>query len=167
MRSGARRGLGYGIFKIAKRDYVASRVAVAITTGVDPLDLCALHSCDYPPCVRGCHLFTGTPGDNATDRASKGRSSTGDSHYARTNPEKLSRGDTHWSRLHPERRAMGERHGNSALTWDKVREMRLLHASGAAGCTKLARLFLVSEATALRVINRQNWKLPSGLAENS
>lgn len=33
-----------------------------------------LHRCDNPPCMNPAHWFVGTPGDNARDRAAKGRS---------------------------------------------------------------------------------------------
>ncbi len=32
-----------------------------------------LHKCDNPPCIRGTHLFLGTPEDNSQDMAAKSR----------------------------------------------------------------------------------------------
>ena len=42
-----------------------------------PDDMLVLHSCDNPSCINPNHLFIGTPADNMTDMACKGRSIKG------------------------------------------------------------------------------------------
>jgi hypothetical protein len=75
---------GYARFSIpANGKWVnvsASRVAMLLNTGKDPYPLFACHSCDNPPCVRGEHLFAGTPRDNLEDCARKDRTSHGEVH---------------------------------------------------------------------------------------
>lgn len=73
--TGSRDRKGYG--KIAKGGaptipLLAHRVSWAIHHG-DPGDLCVLHRCDNPPCVRPDHLFLGTIADNNRDMTQKGR----------------------------------------------------------------------------------------------
>jgi len=63
---------GYGVF-YARGHRTASRVALALTDGVEPSDKHALHSCDNPPCCNPSHLRWGDPADNAQDKVSRGR----------------------------------------------------------------------------------------------
>ena len=51
----------------------AHRISYALHIGPVPDDMFVLHECDNPPCVNPSHLFLGTAGDNARDRAAKGR----------------------------------------------------------------------------------------------
>lgn len=52
----------------------AHRVAYIIEHGLsEPPELCVLHRCDNPGCVRPSHLFLGTRQDNMYDRYQKGR----------------------------------------------------------------------------------------------
>ena len=51
----------------------AHRVSWEIHYGPIPKDMCVLHRCDNPPCVRPDHLFIGTKKDNALDSVAKGR----------------------------------------------------------------------------------------------
>lgn len=96
---------GYGrltVFDAAKGGYrprLAHRVAFSLTRG-DPGDLCVLHKCDNPPCVRPDHLFLGTRADNMADCVQKGR--------AVGNRGKLS----------------AEKHPMAKLNWEVVRAMR-------------------------------------------
>ena len=71
---------GYGNFFIKWRKPPLShildgahRVSWKIHFGKIPRNLCVLHKCDNPPCVRPSHLWLGTKKDNAIDRAKKGR----------------------------------------------------------------------------------------------
>lgn len=66
-------GLRYGVASIAKRGYLAHRVAWTIANGAIPAGLDVLHSCDNPGCVRPDHLFLGTHADNMRDMRTKGR----------------------------------------------------------------------------------------------
>jgi hypothetical protein len=71
---------------------LAHRQAWVLTFGSIPDDLCVLHACDNPSCVRPDHLWLGTKADNNRDMAKKGR------HATRTSTAHLPRGDNHWKR---------------------------------------------------------------------
>jgi hypothetical protein len=60
----------YGVTPARER---AHRVSWLIHRGPIPKGLCVCHKCDTPLCVNPDHLFLGTHGDNARDRARKGR----------------------------------------------------------------------------------------------
>lgn len=67
---------GYGIFNRdtkPSRCVLAHRYAYESIVGPVPDDLCVLHRCDNPRCVRPNHLFVGTRTDNAADKVAKGR----------------------------------------------------------------------------------------------
>jgi hypothetical protein len=55
------------------RPVYAHRFAWTITHGDIPDNLCVLHKCDVPVCVRPDHLFLGTQPDNLADARAKGR----------------------------------------------------------------------------------------------
>lgn len=79
--TGERTQWGYGTLRLyfkqddgteRKPHMGAHRLSWAIAHG-DPGELCVLHRCDNPPCVRPDHLFLGTDGDNIRDCVKKGR----------------------------------------------------------------------------------------------
>ena len=107
---------GYGEFKVREGKFVSTRISYFLHYGIDPGELCVLHSCDDPSCANPLHLSLGTHQDNMVDRGSKGRTASGDRSGARTKPERLARGDRSGARLHPESRPRGEKSYNSKLT---------------------------------------------------
>jgi hypothetical protein len=69
---------GYGEVAYNKRKYIASRLAYEITYGKFDKNLCVLHKCDNPPCVRPSHLFLGTNKQNSEDMVLKDRNKKGE-----------------------------------------------------------------------------------------
>lgn len=64
----------YGQFRgFDGRTILAHRQAWLLTFGSIEDDLCVLHVCDEPRCVRPDHLFLGTRADNNADMRAKGR----------------------------------------------------------------------------------------------
>lgn len=64
---------GYGLFGMDGRMQTASRVAYKLLVGPIPPDMCVLHACDNPRCVKPSHLFLGTQLENMRDMTTKGR----------------------------------------------------------------------------------------------
>lgn len=64
---------GYGIVCVRYRETRAHRLAWELANGAIPSGQCVLHKCDNPPCCNPGHLFLGTKGDNAMDKARKVR----------------------------------------------------------------------------------------------
>lgn len=58
---------GYGRVSYKGKSCYAHVVAFILTRGVEPENW-VLHHCDKPNCVRGDHIYDGTPKDNARDR---------------------------------------------------------------------------------------------------
>lgn len=74
---------GYGRINVDRGAIrLAHRVSWMLAFGFVADDVCVLHRCDNPPCVRPEHLFLGTVIDNNADKQAKGRQPRGDSHYA-------------------------------------------------------------------------------------
>jgi hypothetical protein len=64
---------GYGSFSNGKKIVRTHRFAYEHFVGSIPDNLCVLHKCDNPSCVRPDHLFLGTNKDNVDDKLSKDR----------------------------------------------------------------------------------------------
>ncbi len=69
----AKRGNGYGAFKIDRKMHQAHRLAYEYTFGKIPEGLFACHKCDNRICVNPHHIFLGTNSDNMKDAWNKGR----------------------------------------------------------------------------------------------
>jgi hypothetical protein len=74
---GSRDAFGYGLVCFAGKRYHVSRVLWRLVTGTDPGQRQVCHECDNPPCCNPNHLFLGDHGDNAADKAIKGRARNG------------------------------------------------------------------------------------------
>ena len=121
---------GYGRVWISdspRKFTYAHRLAFELTVGPIPDGKSVLHSCDTPPCVRPDHLRLGTQQENNADRDSR------------------------------DRVRHGSRHANSKLTEARVREMRLLYATGAISHRKLAKAFDVSHQTVADILSGRIW----------
>ena len=123
---------GYGRVHVGGKGVLAHRQSWLMSRGTIPDGLCVLHHCDNPPCVNPDHLFLGTPGDNAADRAAKGRNgATG---------------------------APGERHGFANLTDDAVRTIRADCASGLQTHREIAARFGVSRSVVSTISANKAWR---------
>ena len=142
--TGSRLTNGYGLIRPEgqapgeRKRVLAHRVSWQLHYGVLPdktgnrkTDICVLHHCDNPPCVRPDHLFLGTMKDNSQDMSAKGR--------ARYVP------------------MPGEKHPNAKLTWEAVRRIRELWATGADPKT-LAAQYGVTRTLIMYVCDRKGWK---------
>jgi hypothetical protein len=64
---------GYGSFSNGKKIVKTHRFAYEHFIGPIPENMCVLHKCDTPSCVRPEHLFLGSNQDNVDDKLSKNR----------------------------------------------------------------------------------------------
>lgn len=139
----ARVSKGYGSFRVAGRSAAAHRVVWLLVYGERPPDdLCVLHRCDNPACVRPNHLFTGTHKDNAEDRERKGRGNQ-------------SRGSANGAAIHPETR-QGELNGRAKLTETQAIEIALRSRNG-EGRLALAREFGVAPQAVWAIRTGRRW----------
>jgi len=120
---------GYGHVRgVDSKKVLTHRYALAIKLG-RPIgeNMCALHTCDNPPCCNPDHLREGTNQDNVDDKMAKGR----------------------------EARVQGEKHGCSKLTEALVREIR--EQKGKLSQRKLASKYGVSRALIFKILVRELW----------
>ncbi len=136
---------GYGTFGLNGASVLAHRLAYEWEVGALPPDMCALHSCDNPPCVNPAHLFAGTRTDNNHDKGRK--------HRGRSRE-----GDDHWTRLHPGRALKGEGHGRALFTDAEVLAMRALYAGASLTIRAIAARFASNEITVGQIVRRKTWR---------
>lgn len=153
---GYRQPNGYGMISQSHTSQVyAHRVAWVIKYGPIPEDMCVLHRCDNPSCVRPDHLFLGTRAENHQDMVKKGRMRRGDAHPSRIDPSYLLRGDKHPARTrNGDYLLRGEKHPSAKLTEDQVREIRASSESNA----DLARKFGVQRKYVWALRRGKNWR---------
>jgi HNH endonuclease len=141
----ARHPFGYGLLQIEGRSIGAHRVSYALHYGLVPDGIFVLHRCDNPACVRPDHLFLGTHADNMRDKTEKGRNNA---------PS----GDRAPVRLHPEIVRRGDNHPQARLTWEEVRLIKTLYATGGYTHRALSDRFGVSRTSVTHIINGKTWK---------
>lgn len=73
--TGAKHPTGYGIVKVAGKQWVVHRYVSTLVAGEIPTETHILHSCDTPLCSNPAHLWRGSHADNMADKRSKGRTS--------------------------------------------------------------------------------------------
>jgi hypothetical protein len=119
---------GYGHVRIGNKKIQTHRYALSKKLG-RPIgeNMCALHTCDNPPCCNPDHLREGTNQDNVDDKMSKGR----------------------------EARNKGEKHGCAKLTESLVREIR--EQQGKVSQRKLAAKYDVSRALIFKILVGELW----------
>lgn len=125
---GKRDAHGYGKTSIARKEFLAHRIAWILIYGDIPENLCVCHICDNPSCINPTHLFLGTHKDNITDATYKGR-------------------------MH-----LGEDHGQSKLTEQLVLLARGIHQRHGISTRKLAQICEVSPPTMWEAINGKTWR---------
>lgn len=135
---------GYGKFHYGSHDVIrAHRLSFIMANGIAELssEIVVRHHCDNPPCVRPDHLASGTPADNNSDCASRGRQARGDRHGARLKPHTVRRGALN---------------GMAKLDEDLVRQIRLLSAAGEYQ-KHIAALTGVTQGTVSKIVLRKIW----------
>lgn len=126
---------GYGSMRVAGKNDYAHRISWLINFGEYPGDLCVLHRCDNPGCVRPDHLFLGTRKDNSIDAARKGRNA---------------------AQRRPEIRR-GENGSMVKLSESEVRAIRAEYAAGIGTYQEIAERYGVEKSTIGKIVNRQLW----------
>jgi hypothetical protein len=135
--TGSKLWSGYGTLTFHGRSYRVTRFAYVLAYGSLADDDWVLHHCDYPPCVRPGHLFTGDHAANMADMRKKGRGWRG--------PR---------PKMAAERRGTGN--PGAKLTDALVIEIRRRVASGERQA-HVARDLHISNATLSNVIHRKSW----------
>src|ERR1017187_1490665 len=119
----------------------AHRASRLMTHGAIPDGMLVLHNCpgsDNKSCVNPAHLWLGTDQDNSNDAKAKGQ-------LRRPSVEAT----TH----------LGSTNGNSKLTEDDVREIRLAYGPGGfVSMLALAEEFGVTSSQINLIVHRKSWK---------
>lgn len=126
---GGKTDRGYGHLRRDGIRILAHRFSWELVHGPIPDDLCVLHRCDNPSCVRPDHLFLGTRLDNMADMVKKGR------HVTATPGKSYA----------------------CKLTIAQVIEIRKLSADGVR-TVALTRIYGVDRATVWKIVTRRTWK---------
>lgn len=121
---------GYGLFGFGRKTHKTHRVAYRLTKGEIPDGIQVCHHCDNPPCVNPEHLFLGTNKQNSDDMMAKGRN-------------KPLKGEAN--------------KGGGKLTWENVREIRALRATGLSQ-QSIADKFAVSQPMIGLIVRGEKWK---------
>lgn len=140
----------------------AHRVALTLSSGEQP-QLCALHTCDNPPCCNPRHLYWGTHLQNAKDRSERGRYVN--PMAGKPNPYKGKtissvnhpRGER-WHEVYDPGMLKGEAHPNAKFTADEVRAIREKYALGGTSYWLLAAEYDRPRVMISRIIKREIWK---------
>ena len=154
---------GYGRFKINGHTVTVTHFSWKLHHGTPiPPGMLVCHTCDNPQCVRPDHLFLGTRSDNAQDASAKGRLARGRKprkecvprpyHHLRGHPERNP------SVTHPESRPRAEKHYKAKLTWEQVREMRALYATGQYSFRALAKRYNMTSVGVSGICRHHTWK---------
>lgn len=134
---------GYGVMKIHQVGYLAHRIALFLSVGINEHKTSACHTCDNPKCCNPSHLFWGTHSDNMRDMVAKNRANR-------------PTGDNHPSRRLIALRPRGERHSLCKLTGEQVIEIRRLYADGLTH-KAIASRYPISRRTASAITTRKIW----------
>lgn len=120
---------GYGKIKIGRYFVASHRISFFLANGeIQPRDI-ILHKCDNPACVNPEHLYSGSHLSNTRDMVSKGRAIG----------------------------TVGSRNGNSVLTEELVKEIRLRRKLGESR-VKLAKEFNLTTNHITHITGRSLWK---------
>ena len=120
---------GYGTLRARGRVERAHRASMLLEHGHLP-ELCVLHSCDNPACVRPDHLSEGTHSENIKAAYDRGRK-------------------------HPPT-FLGERHPQAKLTASDVREIRRRCKEGETRAA-LAAAYGMGLSQVSRIVRRESW----------
>lgn len=111
---------GHGRMYVQGRNVMASHIALELDGRPRPEGLCALHSCDNPPCVNPKHLRWGTQIENISDRVERGRN--GSALGVRNFHAKLNEADVLEIRNNPiSSKILSEKYGVSRVMICKIR----------------------------------------------
>lgn len=127
--TGTDRGNGYGVIKAGGKLVSAHRVAYVIQHGAEPPEgRIVCHTCDHRWCVRGSHLYAGTPKENSDDMDRAGARVV----------------------------ICGESHPAAKLTADVVRLIRL--SAGRIPQRSLAQMYGVNRSTIAEIQQGKCWR---------